>query len=178
MKRSLKAIYNLPQTGSMKDHIPSGPCKACGGGECVKYSDGGKVKGVHTSSSDIDKPASGKYAKTEKKMAGSSDAGDYVRDKAEAYDEPLSSHDKKHNEQRIEKAKNEHHKVLGEMKSMPNPKLKGLAEGGEVDSKDMNEDVDNELMDMACGEFLEALHSKNKKEILDSLKAIILSVKG
>lgn len=49
----------------------------------------------------------------------------------------------------------------------------GYAEGGEVDE----EGSDNDLMDMACEELLSAIESKNKKEILESLKAIILSCK-
>jgi len=67
--------------------------------------------------------------------------------------------------------------------------LDGLAEGGGAgeDGEPMDADgdhdgdmeaVDNELMDMACGELMEALESKNKKEVLESLKAIILSCKG
>jgi len=60
------------------------------------------------------------------------------------------------------------------------------AEGGEVPEKmdsdgdydgDM-EGADNELMDQCCDELLSAIESKNKKEMLDSLKAIILSCKG
>ncbi len=54
-----------------------------------------------------------------------------------------------------------------------------MAEGGEMDAAgEMDEDMDNEMLDMCCDELLQALESKNKKEILESLKAIILSVKG
>lgn len=56
------------------------------------------------------------------------------------------------------------------------------AAGGEVPKesmdKDMGEETDNELMDMCADEFMKAIESKNKKEMLDSLKAIILSCKG
>ena len=48
------------------------------------------------------------------------------------------------------------------------------AEGGDVDS---DGDYHNELMDQCCDELLSAIESKNKKEMLDSLKAIILSCK-
>lgn len=46
------------------------------------------------------------------------------------------------------------------------PAMHGMAEGGEVD---------DELMDMAAGELLEAFEKKNKKQILESIKAIVLS---
>ena len=70
--------------------------------------DGGEVKGVHKSY--FDEPET-------KKQMGESKAGDKVR----SMDINKSSKNE---------AKEEHHKVLGEMKSMPNPKLKGLAKGG------------------------------------------------
>jgi hypothetical protein len=64
-------------------------------------------------------------------------------------------------------------------KASPKPKLQGLAEGGAVeDAPDMDMSDDDQVMDQCCDELLEAIHSKNKKEILESLKAIIMSVKG
>lgn len=56
------------------------------------------------------------------------------------------------------------------------------AEGGEAQpmEQDMGDDesMDNELMDGACEELMKAIESKNKKEMLESLKAIILSCRG
>ncbi len=142
-------------------------------------------KGVHKAS----------YA-NENEM-GRSEAGEGVRD-SRAF---KSSYKKV----KMGLVKDEHHKVLGELKALPKPKLEGLAKGGEVYSVgpmtdtrqpskealtayekggdvdadgDMDADMDNEMLDMCCDELLQALESKNKKEILESLKAIILSVKG
>jgi hypothetical protein len=70
--------------------------------------EGGDVKGIHKSY--FEEPET-------KKQMGESKAGDKVR-----------SMDI--NKKSKEEAKVEHHKVLGEMKEMPNPKLKGLANGG------------------------------------------------
>lgn len=44
------------------------------------------------------------------------------------------------------------------------------AEGGSVDD-------DSEMMDAVAGELMNALESKNKKEILDAIRAIVLSCK-
>lgn len=72
---------------------------------CEYYKDGGQVKGVHPSYYDD-------------QSGGESKAGDLVR-----------SSDLHHGNKK--KAVDEHHKVYGEMKSMPKPKLKGFAFGGE-----------------------------------------------
>lgn len=45
--------------------------------------------------------------------------------------------------------------------------------GGEVDSMDTA--GDDELLDACCGELSEALKTKDKKGILDALKAICMS---
>lgn len=82
-------------------------------------SHGGKVKGVHKSSMDVERPNN----KKEKSYAGESEAGMYTRSK-----------DIRRNEDDAEAHKSKHYEVLGEMKSMPHPKLKGLAEGGPVPS--------------------------------------------
>jgi len=49
-----------------------------------------------------------------------------------------------------------------------------FAEGGEID--EMPED--HEMMDGVCQELCDALESKDKKAILESLKALIYSLKG
>lgn len=73
-------------------------------------------KGVHT-------PVSG-VAEYSKETKGTSRAGDYTKDR---YGGKPTFSGSDH------PAIKEHHKVLSEMKSMPKPNLKGLAEGGEVD---------------------------------------------
>lgn len=102
-----------------------------------------------------------------------------------------------------EDAKQEHRKVLGEMKAMPNPKLKGLAHGGKVKSSDMNEgqsksfeeqgasevgsekekqprgeDEDGDsVLHSVMGEFHDSLKSGDHKGALESLRALIMSMK-
>lgn len=151
----------------------TGMCEACGGCPC-KYSKGGEVKGVHDSAYDSD----------DKELMGESEAGKQVRNM-----------DLKRNAK--DRAITEHHKVLGQMKIMPKPKLQGLASGGSVvdpskaqsaqdsmrkafgyeEGGEVDSETDNELMDMCADEFMKALETKNKKEMLESLKALILSCK-
>lgn len=50
-----------------------------------------------------------------------------------------------------------------------------MEHGGEIDDMAPDADMDNELMDMCCGELCEALEKKDKKAILESLKAICMS---
>lgn len=68
--------------------------------------------------------------------------------------------------------KNEHKRVLSESKEIK-PNL--YAEGGEVEMGD--DDMDNELSDMACGELLESIEKKDKAGILEALRAIVLGVR-
>lgn len=76
-------------------------------------------------------------------------------------------------------SKMSHTDKLAELKSMPNPKLKGLAEGGSVDdAPDMDGGEDNEMLEQCCGELIKGFETKNKKDILDSIRAIVLSIKG
>lgn len=100
----------------------------------------------------------------------------------------------------IKTAKDRHKDVLQELKEMPAPKLRGLADGGKVSGFDLNdqavanwmsegkmtgeaeggeiESANEEMLEQCAGELIEAFESKNKKEILDSIKAIVLSLKG
>lgn len=71
-----------------------------------------------------------------------------------------------------EDIKSDHEEALHELKSLPKPKLKGLAEGGEVEHQDMGEESDHELMDMCAGEFMDGHEKKDKRQMLDALKAI------
>lgn len=73
-----------------------------------------------------------------------------------------------------------HRKVLGELRSMPKPKL--MAEGGEVENTPEHADaeqdqdlLDNELGDMMGDELMAAFDSKDKKRIKESIEAIVLS---
>jgi hypothetical protein len=166
-------------------HKASGMCPECGGA-CKMATEnrklpkpnleglykGGNVKGVHESSMEIDRPKD----KREKKFAGSSYAGDAATE----INDPDAKYSL-HKRDMKDTALDEHHRVIGEMKAMPNPKLKGLAKGGVAGEdgepmEDMDASMDHELMDACCGELLNAIESKNKKEILESLKAIILSM--
>lgn len=71
-------------------------------------------------------------------------------------------------------AKEKHREKLGEMRSMPKPKL--MAEGGEVEEH-AEHGSDEELHGMMGEELMHALDSKDKKRIMDSLEAIVLSCK-
>lgn len=90
----------------------------------IKKAHGGEVKGVHKSSMEIDRPSKhSKKPKIEKKWAGESKAGDL-----------LGSDDIRAGGK--ERAIEQHHKVLGELKSMKKPDLRGMADGGEVPEMD------------------------------------------
>jgi len=54
----------------------------------------------------------------------------------------------------------------------------GYAEGGEVDEMaEMPDDgADDELMEACCSELMDALESKDKKGVLDAMRAIVLSM--
>lgn len=240
-KQALAIAYSVMRKAGHK-MSDGGECMACGGKAC-KYAKGGEV-GVHEQAFEESYP-------------GESKAGQHAR----SMDINKASK---------EKAKNEHYQVLGQMRSMPSPKLKGLGEGGKVYSigpmkdtrqpskraleayagggavdptigsslgnsasnffekmkhakggivKDMGKtpyrskeelmserlpgsrsrqlmgehevesemnidhlaeggEVDDELMEACADEFLKAVESKNKKEMLEALKAIIESCKG
>lgn len=234
-----KAYSKMKTSGHMM--AKGGECPACNGGRCM-YADGGKaesspipsttpspvpvdsdfaktfskgMKGatsgfakggmIHESDMEIDRPQN----KMEKKWAGESTAGAMLRNS-----------DINHGS--LEKAKDEHHKVLGEIKAMKKPKLMAdggpvpapaptsdvqegmrkafhFAKGGDVKGTDMNgpetksfmekgefsvghdaeggEVEDHELLHHCAGELLSAIESKNTKEIVESLKAIIQSLK-
>lgn len=79
----------------------------------LPLAEGGEV-GVHKSDMEVDRPSD----KKEKGWAGESTAGRVYSQKDMRGDRAVKN------------AKGEHHRVLGEMKSMPNPKLQGLAKGG------------------------------------------------
>lgn len=76
----------------------------------------------------------------------------------------------------LNKSKEMHSNKLGELRSMPAPKLKGLAEGGEVDA-DGDADLDSELQEMCGTELCEAIHKKDSKGIVAAMKALIMSCK-
>ena len=77
-------------------------------------------------------------------------------------------------EDSLDAARREHHKTLGEMRSMPKPKL--MAEGGEVheDAEQDHEMIDSEIHNMMGEELMSAIDAKDKKRIMESLEAIVL----
>lgn len=81
--------------------------------------EGGELKGIHKSA----------YDSKDKELMGESEAGKQIR---QSDLKPSAK----------EAAKDEHNKVLSEMKSMPNPKIKGFAEGGEASSDDSDQSSD------------------------------------
>jgi hypothetical protein len=68
--------------------------------------------------------------------------------------------------------KAEHERRLGELQSMPNPKLKGLAEGGEVE--DYEGSADDELHDLLGQEIMDAVHYKDHKRLMSGIEAMVL----
>lgn len=122
---------------------------------------GGQV-GVNHSSMSIERPKD----KKEKRWAGESLAGQSLRN-ADINDYGMQG------------AKDEHHKTLGELHSMKKPKLQGLAHGGPVDdAPDMDAGMDDELLDQCASELMNSFESKDKKGMLDSIRALVLSIKG
>lgn len=192
----LSAAYETMRKAGHK-MAEGGECKACGGESCM-YSNGGEVKGVHKPAVQADKYDKPHMAK---KYMGESEAGQDVRSNDLV---TLAGPKHKLNKTGNESAKAKHHEVLGEMKAMPNPKLKGLAHGGTLHNGEIKRfmdkgesevgdsmtalphgldeggeaDSDDGMLDACCDELLSAIEKKDKKEILESLKAIILSVKG
>lgn len=121
------------------------------------YAEGGEVdsekhqKGVHKTV----------MSKGGVKFLGESEAGNHAVRASEQSD--------KHNQEKyLEKSKEEHSHVLSEMKSMPNPKLKGLAHGGEVESED------HEVHEMVGPEMMDAIHSKDHKKLMGCIEAMVL----
>lgn len=146
-------------------------CSTCGKMNCMahggEYAEGGSVrsgkqrhnneKGVHSESFSYDKP-------------GKSDTGVYIRSHGTGSEKSKGL------------IKTEHKDIMGQLDSMPNPKLKGLAEGGEVDDMgEMDEhdmdSMDNEIMDMVADELMEAIDKKDKKGIVEAIKALVMSCK-
>jgi hypothetical protein len=79
-------------------------------------------------------------------------------------------------------AKNEARSKLEEQKIVgQSPRENLMAEGGEVeDGFEMDDDhsMGNELREAMGTEFLDALERKDRKGILDSVEAIVMSMKG
>lgn len=49
-----------------------------------------------------------------------------------------------------------------------------MAHGGEAEPMDMDAETDTELNDMLADELMQAIESKDKKQILESIRAIVL----
>ena len=102
-------------------------------------------------------------------------------------------------------AKDRHAQKLNELKSMPNPNLKGLSHGGHVSGFDLNdqavakwmqegkhtmaeggeveemehlEGAEDELLEQCADELINAMEQKDKKGMLEAIKAIVISLKG
>lgn len=132
-------------------------CKHCSGEGCAHcdYARGGEVKNDFQKNIDRERESRKGLKGVHPGSGGSSDAGAKLHVAGP------------------EAAKHSHKRVLNEIREMPNPKLEGMAEGGEVEGPD----DDNELQQACCDEFMSALEQKDKKGALDSLRALILSCK-
>jgi hypothetical protein len=125
----------------------------CGGGKCMAK--GGEVKGVHADE-DVPKWVGG----------GMSKAGLDARVGRDLKDHPAGHTS-------MEDSKAAHREKLGELKSMPDPKLKGLAEGGEVE--DPAHEEDHEMHDMLGQEMMGAIHGKDHKGLMSCIEAAVLN---
>ena len=114
-KQAVAIAYSVKREAEHKHAGGGRICMACGGKAC-SYAEGGEVKGVHESVPRL--KSHPRYGYGEKEHAGRSEMGHATIQDSEKYG-PF--------------AKEEAKRVLGELRQMPNPKLKGLAEGGEVD---------------------------------------------
>lgn len=154
-------------------------CNTCGKMNCMAH--GGSVKdqdhekGVHARS----------YSR---QGGGTSEAGNTLRDNAGM---KRGGHFDK-----SEVIKDEHRRRLGESKAI-HPKMKGLAHGGEVEDDKMDmyamspdvpamhdeggeidDDMDQELNEMVADELLSAIEAKDKKGILESIRALVMNCGG
>ncbi len=155
-------------------------CITCGKSDCNgdSHSEGGLVKVKFSKHHDKNEHL---YAKDE----GTSKQGHRVRsanlDKSWAKDDRSSSPS---TNRAVAKDKmSEARGIAGdrlESERKVNPNIHGLAEGGEVDEAldvDMDQDLDNELMEMAAEELVSALEKKDKKGIVEAIKALVMSCK-
>lgn len=118
--------------------------------KAFKFSHGGKVKGIH-----------------EEQGHGYSKAGahaSFAKELDDKDDPEYGYARKKHNDE----ARGLHVEKLSELKAMPNPKLKGLAHGGEVESED------HEMHEIIGPEMMDAIHSKDHKKLMSGIEAMVL----
>lgn len=132
-------------------------CGMCGGGKCMAH--GGEVKGVH------------EQGVPEWVGRGMSQAGSDAR---------VANHPGLKGgtaaSAAMEDSKKSHREKLGELKSMPHPKLKGLADGGEVGAgTHEGPDEDHEMHDMLGQEMMGAIHGKDHKGLMSCIEAAVLN---
>ena len=146
------------------------PSSACPGGACEGCSDpmcmskGGEVKGVHRSRDDVDEID---YGRPGESVAGSEMRTNYTP--ATKY--RLQPEDKSQNKETLGKVKDEHYKVLGQMTAMKGKNREYLAEGGEVEGPE----VEDEIHGMLGEELMSAFESKDRKRVMEGLEALVMS---
>jgi hypothetical protein len=146
-EESDNSLAGYADGGEIKKPEPPNPI---GYPQGASWSNGGEIKGVH-------KP-NGLNRDTGTSMAG-------VHARAAADDDGYVS-----KEASTDFSKDQHRRVLGEMKSMKKPDL--YAEGGDVESDDS---LGDELHYSLGDELHSALESKDKKQIMDCMEACVLS---
>lgn len=139
-------------------------CVGGGCGHSSHYEDGGEVKKSKATSLDPD-PQRAKEA-----MAGANEGQSFSKGWNNLKNE-LGFGDSK---QKAGYAKG------GRVEYVPGEPEYGYrdkeAKGGEIEElKPMESSVDDELLDMCCEELCEAIDKKDKKGIIDAIKAIILN---
>jgi len=160
-KQAVAIAYSVKRKAEHHKNGHGGEIEECE--TCL--ADGGEVKGVH-------EPVDKEFTREESKKYPHAAIG--AR-------QSMAGRELEHNGD-VEKAKSEHHRVLGELRSMPKPKIQGLAHGGEVNEvenaeeldHDGDHDVDHEIHDMLGKELMESIHSKDHKKVMSSIEACVL----
>jgi hypothetical protein len=127
-------------------------CPTCmaGGGEVGVHS------AIHAGSANAGTSLAGLRAKTSKQKAARGDVSGSHADLIES--------------------RGLHRENLEEVRSMKGPHG-NYAEGGEVDEMPEGDSSEDAMLESCAAELMDAIHAKDKKGILDALRAIVLSMK-
>jgi hypothetical protein len=138
---------------------------------------GMKKPNLYAEGGNVNSSGNSGHSRQNEKGIHSSWAGGISKAGAHARSSQLSGADEQ-KERRKGFSKEEHHRVLGEMRSMPKPNL--YAEGGEVheDAEQDQEMMDEEIKNMMGDELMAAIDAKDRKGIMEAIEAIVLSCKG
>lgn len=196
VKQAVAIAYSEKAKAEHKKHLDSGGkvdgCPMCMGGE---YDDGGQVSGAQSFQDSFRKAThydeGGRIDEREQKAShemkykpqvgtvgvhqGGGGEGELKGRSAAGITAEWGKKHKTdwHREGATNKSKEFHSNKLEELRSMPNPNIKGLADGGEVESYEGS--PEDEIQDMLGQELMNAVHSKDHKKLMSGLEAMIMS---